>query len=218
MALGPGSNNFLLGVLLATLVALGVLAYLYYERTRPVAKIDLPGVSGEITKEGVNIEVGKPKNWPAPFLLPKEFFDADPPKLIITADDLRTYLSLASQARPLVPSGTATLMGLGLSCWALICFRTEAPKSRVEGALQAFVSIEEKGPLATLPRGVNPWGVFCEVFSTTHSGIALSKIPARLSSYKTPSDKAYIWFRPSSASSLPKKKGQEVSLPPQRHS
>ena len=62
MALGPGSNNFLLGVLLETLVALGVLAYLYYERTRPVAKIDLPGVSGEITKEGVNIEVGKPKN------------------------------------------------------------------------------------------------------------------------------------------------------------
>ena len=43
-------------------VALGVLAYLYYERTKPVAKIDLPGVSGEITKEGVDIEVGKPKN------------------------------------------------------------------------------------------------------------------------------------------------------------
>jgi hypothetical protein len=42
MALGPGSNNFLLGVLLATLVALGVLAYLYYVRTRLVAKIDLP--------------------------------------------------------------------------------------------------------------------------------------------------------------------------------
>ncbi len=38
MALGPGSNNFLLGVLLATLVALGVLAYLYYERTRPVLR------------------------------------------------------------------------------------------------------------------------------------------------------------------------------------
>jgi predicted outer membrane lipoprotein len=32
----------LLGVLLAAvLVALGVLAYLYYERTKPVAKIDL---------------------------------------------------------------------------------------------------------------------------------------------------------------------------------
>jgi hypothetical protein len=28
----------------------------------PIAKIDLPGVSGEITKEGVDIEVGKPKN------------------------------------------------------------------------------------------------------------------------------------------------------------
>ena len=57
------SRNRLLGVLLAAvLLALGVLAYLYYERTKPVAKIDLPGVSGEITKEGVDIEVGKPKN------------------------------------------------------------------------------------------------------------------------------------------------------------
>ena len=57
------TNNRLLGVLLAAvLVALGVLAYLYYERTRPIAKIDVPGVSGEITKEGVDIEVGKPKN------------------------------------------------------------------------------------------------------------------------------------------------------------
>jgi hypothetical protein len=56
------SRNRLLGVLLAAvLVALGVLA-IYYERTKPVAKIDLPGVSGEITKEGVDIEVGKPKN------------------------------------------------------------------------------------------------------------------------------------------------------------
>jgi len=62
MAWGARNNNLLLGVLLATLVALGVLAYLYYERTRPVAKIDVPGVSGEITKEGVDVEVGKPKN------------------------------------------------------------------------------------------------------------------------------------------------------------
>ena len=60
---GVENRNRLLGVLLAAvLVALGVLAYLYYERTKPVAKIDLPGVSGEITKEGVDIEVGKPKN------------------------------------------------------------------------------------------------------------------------------------------------------------
>ena len=57
------NNNRLLGILLAAaLVALAVLAYLYYERTRPVAKIDVPGVSGEITKEGMDIEVGKPKN------------------------------------------------------------------------------------------------------------------------------------------------------------
>jgi hypothetical protein len=39
-----------------------VLAYLYYERTKPVVKIDVPGVSGEITKEGVDVEIGKPKN------------------------------------------------------------------------------------------------------------------------------------------------------------
>ncbi len=57
------SRNRLLGVLLAAvLVALGVLAYIYYERTKPVAKIDLPGVSGEITKEGVDTEVGK-RSW-----------------------------------------------------------------------------------------------------------------------------------------------------------
>jgi hypothetical protein len=56
-------NNRLLGVLLAALfVAISVLGYLYYERTKPVVKVDVPGVSGEITKEGVDIEVGKPKN------------------------------------------------------------------------------------------------------------------------------------------------------------
>jgi predicted outer membrane lipoprotein len=56
-------NNRLLGLLLAiALVALGILAYLYYERTKTIAKIDVPGVSGEITKKGVDIEIGKPKN------------------------------------------------------------------------------------------------------------------------------------------------------------
>ena len=56
--LSTRTNNRLLGVLLAAvLVALGVLAYLYYERTRPIAKIDVPGVSAEITKEGVDIEL-----------------------------------------------------------------------------------------------------------------------------------------------------------------
>jgi hypothetical protein len=56
-------NNILLGTLLAVvLVVLGVVAYLYYEGTEPVVAIDVPGVSGEITKEGVDIEVGKPKN------------------------------------------------------------------------------------------------------------------------------------------------------------
>ena len=49
---------FLLGV---AVVGLGVLAYLLYERQhREVLKIDVPGVSGEISKDkGVDIEVGK---------------------------------------------------------------------------------------------------------------------------------------------------------------
>ena len=61
--LNSGNNNRFLGLLLsAALVALGVLAYLYYERTKPIAKVDVPGISGEITKESMDIEVGKPKN------------------------------------------------------------------------------------------------------------------------------------------------------------
>jgi hypothetical protein len=55
--------------------------------------------------------------------------------------------------------------------------------------------------------------VFFEAFSTLRSGIALSKIPARFSSYKTPSCIAYIWFRLSSAFIAPKEKGQELNLP-----
>ena len=49
---------FLLG---AVVVALGVLGYLYYQRThRDVVKIDVPGFSGEISKDkGVDIEIGK---------------------------------------------------------------------------------------------------------------------------------------------------------------
>ena len=47
-------------LVMAVLVALGVLAYL---TTRGPSRSldDLPGVSGN-TKEGVDIEVGKPKN------------------------------------------------------------------------------------------------------------------------------------------------------------
>ena len=43
------------------MVALGVLGYFYYQRTRrDVVKIDVPGFSGEISKDsGVDIEVGK---------------------------------------------------------------------------------------------------------------------------------------------------------------
>ena len=58
------NNSLLVGVLIgAAVVALAVLAYFYYQRSRePVVKIDVPGFSGEITKDnGVDIEVGKPK-------------------------------------------------------------------------------------------------------------------------------------------------------------
>ena len=49
---------FLLGVVV---VGLGVLGYMLYERqNRQVLKIDVPGFSGEITKDkGIDIEVGK---------------------------------------------------------------------------------------------------------------------------------------------------------------
>jgi hypothetical protein len=49
---------FLLGV---AVVGLGVLAYVLYERQhREVLKIDVPGFSGEISKDkGIDIEVGK---------------------------------------------------------------------------------------------------------------------------------------------------------------
>ncbi len=61
--LDRGGNNLILGVLVgAAVVALAVLGYLYYDRSRtPVIKIDVPGFSGEITKDkkGVDIEVGK---------------------------------------------------------------------------------------------------------------------------------------------------------------
>jgi hypothetical protein len=57
-------SNLLVGILVgATIVALGVLGYLYYDRVtqKPIVKIDVPGFSGEITKDngGVDIEVGK---------------------------------------------------------------------------------------------------------------------------------------------------------------
>jgi hypothetical protein len=59
------NNGLLLGVVIgAAVVALAVLAYFYYQRSRePVVKIDVPGFQGEIRKDngGVDIEVGKPK-------------------------------------------------------------------------------------------------------------------------------------------------------------
>ena len=58
-------HPLLVGVLIgAAVVALAVLAYFYYQRSRePVVKIDVPGFQGEIRKDngGVDIEVGKPK-------------------------------------------------------------------------------------------------------------------------------------------------------------
>ena len=57
------NNSLLMGALIgAAVVALGVLAYFYYQRSKePVVKIDVPGFQGEINKDGggVDIEVGK---------------------------------------------------------------------------------------------------------------------------------------------------------------
>jgi hypothetical protein len=60
---GRGFSAALAFLLGAVVVALGVLGYIYYQRThRDVVKIDVPGFQGEISKDkGVDIEVGKEK-------------------------------------------------------------------------------------------------------------------------------------------------------------
>jgi len=56
-----GRNPAIAFVLGAVVVALGVLGYLYYQRTHgDVLKIEAPGFSGEISKDkGVDVEIGK---------------------------------------------------------------------------------------------------------------------------------------------------------------
>ncbi len=61
MATRSGISPLLAFGLGAAVVALVVLGYVYYQRThRDVVKIDVPGFSGEISKDkGIDIEVGK---------------------------------------------------------------------------------------------------------------------------------------------------------------
>ena len=55
-----GTNPILALLLVAALIGLGVLGYLYYREQQEVVKIDVPGFEGSITKgDGVDIEVGK---------------------------------------------------------------------------------------------------------------------------------------------------------------
>lgn len=57
-----GTNPILVVLLVAALIGLGVLGYLYYRQQQEVVKIDVPGFEGSITKgDGVDIEVGKDK-------------------------------------------------------------------------------------------------------------------------------------------------------------
>ena len=58
---GRSVSPMLAFLLAVAVVGLGVLAYLLYERQhREVLKIDVPGFSGEISKDkGVDVEVGK---------------------------------------------------------------------------------------------------------------------------------------------------------------
>jgi hypothetical protein len=61
MANGMRTNPLLAFLLGAAIVGLLVAGYVYYQRThRDVVRIDVPGFSGEISKDkGVDIEVGK---------------------------------------------------------------------------------------------------------------------------------------------------------------
>jgi hypothetical protein len=63
MANGMRTNPLLAFLLGAAVVGLLVAGYVYYQRThRDVVRIDVPGFSGEISKDkGVDIEVGKEK-------------------------------------------------------------------------------------------------------------------------------------------------------------
>ena len=56
-----GLSPALAFLFLVVAVGLGVLGYIYYQRThRDVVKIDVPGFQGEISKDkGIDIEVGK---------------------------------------------------------------------------------------------------------------------------------------------------------------
>lgn len=58
-----GTNPVLVVLLAIAVIGLGVLGYLYYQRQQEVAKIDVPGFEGSITKgDGVDIEIGKDKD------------------------------------------------------------------------------------------------------------------------------------------------------------
>ena len=57
-----GTNPILVVLLVAALIGVGVLGYLYYRQQQEGVKIDVPGFEGSITKgDGVDIEVGKDK-------------------------------------------------------------------------------------------------------------------------------------------------------------
>jgi len=57
-----GTNPILVVLLIAALIGVGVLGYLYYRQQQEVVKIDVPGFEGSITKDdGVDIDVGKDK-------------------------------------------------------------------------------------------------------------------------------------------------------------
>jgi hypothetical protein len=56
-----GTNPVLAVMLAAAVIALGALGFLYYRQQQEVVKIDVPGFSGAITKDGTSLygEFGK---------------------------------------------------------------------------------------------------------------------------------------------------------------
>ena len=73
-------------------------------------------------------------------------------------------MSLASQTLPLAPSGREKPIGLVSCSRATICARAKAPKSVLEGRLQAAEFVEKKGTVATLPSGVPLRRLFRDFF------------------------------------------------------
>ena len=139
--------------------------------------------------------------------------NVDPPPAGVTYDPVT--LGVAGQyyiARSAIRDGEGDCRG-GLM-WVSICARTKAPKSGVEGALQGTDLLEEKWPLATLPRGVHLRRLFRGFFHAAFRHCAEQNSCSVLFLQNSFLHRLHLvstFFSISLPQSL-RKKGQEVSL------